>query len=66
MDFTDTCTEFSCRYELVRGLKDKISHSLGPLIEEEVNDLSLTPHANAAAQETLLRKITEKILDSLE
>ena len=55
------------RYDLVRGLRAKIDASLGPLIEDEVDRHSMAPQETVdGGQETLVNRITDKVINSME
>ena len=54
------------RYDLVKSLRGKINDSIGNLIVEEVENLTLDPHENMEVQESVIEKVTDKVLNSPE
>ena len=54
------------RYGLVKSIRNSIEDSIGNLVDKEVEQLSPSENKPSHEQETVVSKITEKILCSQE
>ncbi|XP_048254918.1 protein broad-minded-like isoform X2 [Haliotis rufescens] len=52
------------KYEIIKLLKRKIDELLGPLIDDEIERFSTVGHIGANGQETVVSRITDRILQS--
>jgi len=66
VDFLDFDSLLSYRYNFVKRLRAKIDSTLGNLIDEEIERHSIAPNEATVNQETLVTKITNKILQCSE